>query len=730
MLDNLYTRFDQLLEQYNVYKLETIGDAYIVLSGLPQPDERHADNLAAFAVAMMQACEGITVPDTDQPLKMRIGLHTGTVVAGVAGTSRPRFCVFGDTVNVASRMESTSETGRIQVTDAFKRELCDGSAFKFSKRGYLDIKGKGPVLTFFLDGMAGSYITTTVTAGAAAVAAANISATDTSAANVNATNNNVVCNPPPTPGERQRRDGRAPRICSSTSTSPARSPRSASFGIPDGSTLPQSRQRLHQLPLVEDNFRQRANSASNPATEQEYTRGLPSRRNCRSERHHSTKERQRAALEAFVAAHAPVTSQTTPNISRANTPLDFQSSYDPQRVSPLHSGCGTPAPPQLVPPPLGAAPTLASTGSGVVRLPPSGFLSSVPTSSLAMRRLTASAATGSDSPSVVPPLLAAMDGVGSVAAGVAAATAAAAVSPPTCHRPSPLSAASGSEKCTPPTTPMPLDLDVVVHDLPVTAVARRSAGLKSSSTSMNSSRSAFRGRAKTLAGMDNNNNCDNGWTDDWTGNKRERRTSRGEYTVYTQPDLESQPRSSDASSTTTTIAEVEEEEELVVTVAFVSPSMSLAEVVANVQVRPSAPAGLGRRRAHQHMRRLAILAHRRDSSRGSCSGSEFGNTSTFGNGGRGSEGPLARHCQSAIGNGSSILCVGGANAGSAVAAASAMEPPRQHILYLDRQLQRLIPPSKTVGELYRSMVQRGERQPNDTVLHIWRVCPSVKMSAI
>nr|XP_020481244.1 receptor-type guanylate cyclase daf-11-like [Monopterus albus] len=109
MLNNLYMCFDTRIDSYDVYKVETIGDAYMVVSGLPERNgDRHADEIAKMALDLVAAVRQVSIPHMpNQRLQLRAGIHTGPCVAGIVGYKMPRYCLFGDTVNTASRMEST-----------------------------------------------------------------------------------------------------------------------------------------------------------------------------------------------------------------------------------------------------------------------------------------------------------------------------------------------------------------------------------------------------------------------------------------------------------------------------------------------------------------------------------------------------------------------------------------------------------------------------------------------
>ncbi|XP_041372552.1 uncharacterized protein LOC121385829 [Gigantopelta aegis] len=157
MLNMLYEMFDNQLELFDVYKVETIGDAYMVVSGLPQRNgERHCMEIAGLALELLTIISHTSVPHIpDRKLQLRIGLNTGPVVAGVVGTKMPRYCIFGDTVNVASRMESYSLPGRIQISETTKKGLDVLGGFVMRDRGLVDIKGKGRMHTHWLVGRTG-----------------------------------------------------------------------------------------------------------------------------------------------------------------------------------------------------------------------------------------------------------------------------------------------------------------------------------------------------------------------------------------------------------------------------------------------------------------------------------------------------------------------------------------------------------------------------------------------
>ncbi|KAG9509546.1 Guanylate cyclase 32E, partial [Fragariocoptes setiger] len=201
LLNALYTLFDEIISAYDVYKVETIGDAYMVVAGLPERGPsatRHAHEIASMALSLLGAIKSFELPSTalsgelesnvpgqsapqqpQQPpdkIKLRIGIHSGAVVAGVVGTKMPRYTLFGDTVNTASRMESTGEPLKIHVSEHCKQLLESGGPlmsprcvpfshsnnnhsssqnrdyknFKLVERGLIQVKGKGLMRTYWL----------------------------------------------------------------------------------------------------------------------------------------------------------------------------------------------------------------------------------------------------------------------------------------------------------------------------------------------------------------------------------------------------------------------------------------------------------------------------------------------------------------------------------------------------------------------------------------------------
>lgn len=162
-LDEIFSMFDSIILHRNVEKIKTIGDSYLCVAGLPEPSPTHAEDILQVALEFVEFIavyrhikkqEGIDFPN------IRIGIHTGPVVAGVIGVSKTAYDVWGDTVNVAKRMEQASEDGKINVSEMFYLKIKDKS--RFVPRESIEIKGKGLMEMYFVKDETGTDQPTTV----------------------------------------------------------------------------------------------------------------------------------------------------------------------------------------------------------------------------------------------------------------------------------------------------------------------------------------------------------------------------------------------------------------------------------------------------------------------------------------------------------------------------------------------------------------------------------------
>lgn len=155
LLNDLYTCFDAIIDHYDVFKVETIGDAYMVASGLPlRNGTHHAREIARTALDLRDAMTTFKIRHKpDRKLRVRIGVHSGPAVAGVVGNKMPKYIIFGETVVIASKMESSGEPLKVHISEATKNILeSNFTSFKISLRGQTDLKGSGQATTYWLDG--------------------------------------------------------------------------------------------------------------------------------------------------------------------------------------------------------------------------------------------------------------------------------------------------------------------------------------------------------------------------------------------------------------------------------------------------------------------------------------------------------------------------------------------------------------------------------------------------
>ncbi len=149
MLNNIFTKLDDLAQKYGLEKIKTIGDCYMVASGLPEKNADHAIHITNFALDMLDVMALMNI-GKEEPIILRIGINSGPVVAGVIGKKKFIYDLWGDTVNVASRMETNGIAGQIQITEA-TFNLVSGH-FEIIERGEINIKGKGMLPTFIVSG--------------------------------------------------------------------------------------------------------------------------------------------------------------------------------------------------------------------------------------------------------------------------------------------------------------------------------------------------------------------------------------------------------------------------------------------------------------------------------------------------------------------------------------------------------------------------------------------------
>ena len=154
-LDNCFKAFDRIVEKYEIEKIKTIGDSYMAAAGLPVPDEDGAVKAVQAALdiqAFMEQYNKERMAKNSKPFEIRIGLHTGSVVAGIVGFKKFAYDIWGDTVNTASRIENSGSPGKINISATTYGHIKD--KFRCTYRGKIAAKSKGDIDMYFVDGLA------------------------------------------------------------------------------------------------------------------------------------------------------------------------------------------------------------------------------------------------------------------------------------------------------------------------------------------------------------------------------------------------------------------------------------------------------------------------------------------------------------------------------------------------------------------------------------------------